>query len=141
MWHQFSPIGLPSIVNHQALHEATFANVPGWSLMCSPPDAVAIHQMVARLVDAKKVVEVGVFTGYTALGFALALPKHGKLVACDVNEKWASIGRVCTSCFGLQSHSPPQASHFGSKQALITKLISASALQQTPCKPSSSACQ
>lgn len=61
-------------------------------MMCSPPDAVAIHQMVARLVDAKKVVEVGVFTGYTALGMALVLPKNGKLVACDVHEQWPKIG-------------------------------------------------
>jgi len=61
--------------------------------MCSPPDSVAVLQQLLRLVGAKKVIEVGVFTGYTALGMALALPKDGKLVACDISTDFTDIGK------------------------------------------------
>ena len=38
-------------------------------------------------------MEVGTFTGYSALAVALALPEDGRLVACDVSEEWTAIGR------------------------------------------------
>lgn len=46
-----------------------------------------------ELLGARKVLEVGVFTGYSALVVASALPEDGKLIACDVSEEWTSIGR------------------------------------------------
>eukprot|EP00884_Botryococcus_braunii_P005532 jgi/Botrbrau1/14980/Bobra.0018s0080.1 len=61
--------------------------------MASPPDSVAILQMMVYLTRAKKVIEVGVFAGYTALGFALALPEDGKVIACDVEEAFAEMGK------------------------------------------------
>ena len=47
-------------------------------------------QMLVRLIGAKKVVEVGVFTGYSSLAVAvaLALPETGRIVACDVSEEY-----------------------------------------------------
>jgi len=49
--------------------------------------------LLTRLIGAKKVLEVGVFTGYSALTVASALPGDGKLIACDVSTEWTSIGR------------------------------------------------
>ena len=49
--------------------------------------------LLTRLLKAHKVLEVGVFTGYSALTVATALPEDGKLIACDVSHEWTSIGR------------------------------------------------
>ena len=48
---------------------------------------------IARLVGARRAVEVGTFTGYSALCVAEALPADGKLWCCDVSEEWTSIGQ------------------------------------------------
>jgi predicted O-methyltransferase YrrM len=48
---------------------------------------------LARLMGAKRTLEVGVFTGYSSLVTALALPEDGRIVACDVSEEWTSIAR------------------------------------------------
>lgn len=50
-------------------------------------------ELLVQLTQAKKVLEVGVFTGYSALTVATALPETGRLIACDVSEEWTSIGR------------------------------------------------
>lgn len=49
--------------------------------------------LLIRLMRAKRALEVGVFTGYSGLVVAQALPEDGRLVACDVNEEWTSIAR------------------------------------------------
>ena len=48
---------------------------------------------LARLVGARRAIEVGTFTGYSALSVASVLPPDGRLVCCDVNEEWTSIAR------------------------------------------------
>ena len=48
---------------------------------------------LVRLLGATRTIEVGVFTGYSSLSVALALPPGGKIIACDVSEEWTSIGR------------------------------------------------
>jgi caffeoyl-CoA O-methyltransferase len=50
-------------------------------------------QLLVRLVGARNCLEVGVFTGYSSLAVALALPADGRIVACDVSEKWTAIAR------------------------------------------------
>jgi caffeoyl-CoA O-methyltransferase len=50
-------------------------------------------ELLTQLLPAKKVLEVGVFTGYSALVVAQALPEEGRLIACDVSEEWTAIGR------------------------------------------------
>jgi predicted O-methyltransferase YrrM len=59
---------------------------------------ISAHQgqqmaLLARAVGARRAVEVGTFTGYSALCVAEALPADGKLWCCDVSEEWARIGR------------------------------------------------
>lgn len=56
-------------------------------------DQVQFLQLLVRLVGARRCIEVGVFTGYSALGVALALPEDGQIVACDVNEQYTNIAR------------------------------------------------
>lgn len=50
-------------------------------------------QLLIRMLDAKKTLEVGVFTGYSSLSVALALPPEGRIVACDVSDEWTSVAR------------------------------------------------
>jgi caffeoyl-CoA O-methyltransferase len=57
------------------------------------PDQGALLQVLVRILGAKRCIEVGTFTGYSALAVALALPRDGKIVCCDVSEEWTSIGR------------------------------------------------
>jgi caffeoyl-CoA O-methyltransferase len=56
-------------------------------------DQGALMTMLVHLVGARMIVEVGTFTGYSALCMARALPADGRLIACDVNEQWTAIGR------------------------------------------------
>ena len=65
--------------------------------MCSPPDSIPILQILAKLTEARLIVEVGVFTGYATLGMALALPSDGQLIACDISREFTSIGLPCCS--------------------------------------------
>jgi caffeoyl-CoA O-methyltransferase len=57
------------------------------------PEQGQFMQLLARTVNARKAIEVGVFTGYSSLAVALALPEDGRLVACDVSEEWTAIAR------------------------------------------------
>lgn len=49
--------------------------------------------LLCRTIKAKKVLDVGVFTGCSSFAMALALPDDGKVIACDVNEEYANLGR------------------------------------------------
>ena len=57
------------------------------------PDQAAFMQVLVRAIGAKRCLEVGTFTGYSALAVALALPPGGRIVCCDVSEEWTSIAR------------------------------------------------
>ena len=57
------------------------------------PEQGQLMALLVRLLGARRTIEVGVFTGYSALSVALALPADGRLVACDVNEEWTAMAR------------------------------------------------
>ena len=63
------------------------------SVMQICPEQGALMANLIRLMSAKKTIEIGTFTGYSALAVALALPNDGKIVACDISEEWTSIGQ------------------------------------------------
>lgn len=53
----------------------------------------ALMQLLARAIGARRYLEVGVFTGYSSLAMALALPEDGRIVACDVSEEYTAVAR------------------------------------------------
>jgi predicted O-methyltransferase YrrM len=61
--------------------------------MMSRPESDALLQLLIKLIGARRVIEVGTFTGSGSLAMALALPEDGRIVACDVNVDWTAIGR------------------------------------------------
>ncbi|MDR3673032.1 MAG: class I SAM-dependent methyltransferase [Holophaga sp.] len=72
-----------------ALREFTRSH-PGAGMQISPEQG-ALMQVLVRLMAARRCLEVGVFTGYSALTVALALPEDGYLLACDVNADYTAI--------------------------------------------------
>ncbi len=58
-----------------------------------PPEQGQFLQLLIRMMGARRTLEVGVFTGYSSLAVALALPPDGRIVACDISEEFTSIAR------------------------------------------------
>src|SRR5438270_2572793 len=73
------------------LREET-ASLPNSQMQISP-DQGQFMALLVQLMRAKKTLEIGVFTGYSSLVVAQALPPDGKVIACDVSEEWTSIAR------------------------------------------------
>jgi predicted O-methyltransferase YrrM len=63
------------------------------SFMLGAPEVLQLNQMLIRAIGAKKVLDVGVFTGSSSLSAALALPDDGIVIGCEVSEEYASIGK------------------------------------------------
>jgi predicted O-methyltransferase YrrM len=75
----------------QALIEET-AHLPMAGMQISPEQGTFMT-LVTRLVGARMAVEVGTFTGYSAISIARGLPDDGHLLCCDVSEEWTGIAR------------------------------------------------
>ncbi|MBA5604465.1 class I SAM-dependent methyltransferase [Duganella sp. FT3S] len=57
------------------------------------PEQGQFMALLVKLMGARRTIEIGVFTGYSALSVALALPAHGRLLACDLNDAYTRIGQ------------------------------------------------
>ena len=57
------------------------------------PEQAALMQLLVRAIGARRCIEIGTFTGYSALAVALALPPGGRIVCCDLSEDWTSVAR------------------------------------------------
>jgi len=73
------------------LREETAALPMG--LMQISADQGALFALLVRTLGARRAIEVGTFTGYSALAVAGALPADGKLVCCDISDEWTRVGR------------------------------------------------
>ena len=74
------------------LREATAASVPQASMQIGSEQG-QLMALLVQAIGAKRCIEIGTFTGYSALVVALALPEDGRIVCCDVSEKWTAIAR------------------------------------------------
>jgi predicted O-methyltransferase YrrM len=63
------------------------------AMMQLGPDQGAFLAWLVKLMGARRALEIGVFTGFSALTVAVALPADGQLIACDISEEWTSIGK------------------------------------------------
>jgi caffeoyl-CoA O-methyltransferase len=79
--------------HHAAIISDTLTAAEAWSIMQIPREQGPLMTLLARLVGARLAVEVGTFTGYSALCIALGLAEGGRLVCFDVSEEWPAIGR------------------------------------------------
>jgi predicted O-methyltransferase YrrM len=59
-----------------------------------PPEQGQLLQLLVRMTGARRTIEVGVFTGYSSLAVALALPVDGRVVACDISDEYTAVARA-----------------------------------------------
>ncbi|MEO8893598.1 MAG: class I SAM-dependent methyltransferase [Coleofasciculaceae cyanobacterium] len=91
LYNYFLSVSLREADILRQLREET-AHLPN-AIMQIAPEQGQFMALLIKLLGAKKTLEVGVFTGYSSLCVALALPMDGKIVACDVSEEYTTIAR------------------------------------------------
>lgn len=67
------------------------------------PEQGQFMALLVELIRAKRIIEIGTFTGYSALAMAGAMPAEGKLICCDISEEWTSIGKAFWQEAGVAS--------------------------------------
>jgi caffeoyl-CoA O-methyltransferase len=80
-------------VHQLDLQRITQEKTGGASVMQIGDDQAVLMELLVRAMGAKRAVEIGTFTGYSALAIARGLGSDGYLLCCDVNEEWTSIAR------------------------------------------------
>jgi len=63
------------------------------SFMQTAPEEGQFMALLLQMIGAVNTIELGVYTGYSSLWTALALPPQGRIIACDINEEWTSVAR------------------------------------------------
>ncbi len=63
------------------------------AVMQISPEQGQFMGLLVELLGAKNIIEIGTFTGYSALCMAMALPEDGRIVCCDISEQWTEIAR------------------------------------------------
>lgn len=80
----------PEILARLRAETAKLGRISGMQI---GPDQGAVMGLLAKLIGARRYLEIGVFTGYSSLSMALALPADGRITALDVSEEFTSIAR------------------------------------------------
>ena len=65
------------------------------------PDQGAFMGLLVKLISAKRILEIGTFTGYSSTAMALALPPDGRILCCDVSREWTDIARQAWADAGV----------------------------------------
>ena len=65
------------------------------------PDQGAFMSLLVQVSGAKRILEIGTFTGYSSTAMALALPADGRMVCCDVSREWTDVARHAWSDAGV----------------------------------------
>ncbi|MGB5962714.1 MAG: class I SAM-dependent methyltransferase [Coleofasciculaceae cyanobacterium] len=91
LYNYFLSVSLREADILRQLREET-AHLPN-AIMQIAPEQGQFMALLIKLLGAKKTLEIGVFTGYSSLCVALALPIDGKIVACDVSEEYTTMAR------------------------------------------------
>ncbi len=68
-----------------------------------PPEQANFMALLVRLIGARRLLEIGVFTGYSSTAAALALPPDGTIVACDISEEFTSVAKRYWKKAGVES--------------------------------------
>jgi predicted O-methyltransferase YrrM len=89
--HYVSHVLTPESPLQQRLRAET-AKLPQAGMQIGP-DQGRLLAMLVHLLGARRALEVGTFTGYSALAVAVALPEDGKIIACDISAEWTRIAR------------------------------------------------
>ncbi|HEV7525689.1 MAG TPA: class I SAM-dependent methyltransferase [Acidimicrobiia bacterium] len=84
--------GTPPDAVQEALIEET-AKLGAVAGMQIAPEQGAFLTTLTRLLGVQRAIEIGTFTGYSALCIARGLPADGRLVCCDVSEEWTAVGK------------------------------------------------
>lgn len=100
LYHYMLDVSLHEHPILQALRERTATHQ--LAMMQIPPEQAQFMQMLIRLLHAKNILELGTFTGYSALAMALALPRDGHLITCDINEEWTNTAHAFWHSAGLE---------------------------------------
>ena len=82
---------------------AETAELPEHNMQISPEQGQFMALLVG-LIGARRALEIGTFTGYSALAVALALPDDGKLIVCEISEEYTAIGRRYWQEAGLDTN-------------------------------------
>lgn len=100
------------------LAEFTETNIPMAQMLTGKIEG-RLLKMLAALTDAKHILEIGMFTGYSALSLAEALPEDGRMVTCDIDEEVAKLAR---DYFARSPHGSKITIQIGSALDTLAKL-------------------
>jgi predicted O-methyltransferase YrrM len=91
LWEYMRRVTLREPAILRRLREET-ARYPNSSFQISPEQG-QLMALLMHLIRARRTIEIGVYTGYSALAVAQALPADGGIIACDINDEWTSVAR------------------------------------------------
>ena len=84
-----------------ALRERT-APLPQHTMQIGP-DQGAFMALLVKLIGARRILEIGTFTGYSSTSMALAMPPDGRMLCCDVSREWTDIARAAWAEAGVEN--------------------------------------